>query len=572
MSSRPDLLSDRDLPAAAHAWLARCRPAQVVVVARTADDARRVTSGLPGHAVVRTVLLAAAPAAPAAPAGPAAASAAPGQADDLVRLHHDLTVAGRPHLVVDVAGGPGGPARLARVAPHLRVGGLLVVALPADATSPERRALEERAQELLATQADPDLLEPVRFDRRPQTVRDLHALASTVSDIVVEDGWLRLSGALDVVVRVHEKRVNAYLAARPGRGRVLDVVAATSWRPAGVMTSTEAGETRAERVDCPELTLREYRNVVAEGRMVVRGHGLLFPESHRDPIPERSSSAGVTDWLPGFARLTRKRKPRASLEGPWFYLDNPFRGHFGHAYSEQLGHLWAWERARAEHPDLRLLMLGGDRVRAWELDLLEAAGVPRDRVHASGGAVRVETLVTATPGYVIERYVHPELRPLYERVGVALRELAPNPDAPARLFVTRRGEQRQCRNTPEVEQLVAEHGFEVLAPEQGLSLAEQAGRFARATTVAGFGGSGMFHVLTAPAVERLLMVSNTTYPVANEKLIAGFRGLDIGLFRATSEVVTERPSKAMFHSPHTVDWTREGAALRDALERLPAGR
>lgn len=541
------------LPPDVVAWVAGLRRPRVVVIARTARDAEH--AGLAEGVPVTTVLL------------EESDDETPGE-----RLHHDLSVAGRPHLIIDVCGGAGGPDRLGRVAPHLRAGGVLLVAVPPDGTAPERRALERHAQDLLDTQADPGLRAPTRFDRRPLAVQDRHALASTVTDVAFEGGWLRLSCALDLVVRVHETRVNAHLAARPDRGRVLDVVPATSWRLRGVMTSTDPAETRAEVVDCPELTLREYHHVVAAGRMVVRGHGLLLPESHRDPVPERSSSRGVTDWLPGFARLTRKRKPVRRLDGAWFHLDNPFRGHFGHAYSEQLGHLWAWERARAEHPDLRLLMLGGDRLRAWELDLLEAAGVPRDRVHAVTGPVRVETLVTATPGYVVHRYVHPELRGLYDRVGVALRAraLPSAADAPARLFVTRHGEQRPCRNAAEVERLVEGHGFEVLAPEEGLSLPEQASRFARATTVAGFGGSGMFHALTAPAVERLLLVSSTTYPVANEKLIAGFRGLDIELFRATSEVVTERRSKEMFHSAHTVDWTHEGAALDAALGRLPS--
>lgn len=544
---------DAPLPPAVLGWVAGLPRPRVVVIARSHSDAERETRNLPASVLVRTILL----------------GASEGPQTRGERLHHDLTVAGRQDLIVDVCRGPGGPDRLRRAALHLRVDGVLLVALPRQADAPARQALEQCAHELLTSQADPGLREPTRRDRRPWHQRDRDALAASVKDVAVEDGWLRLRCARGLLARLPEDRANAYLAARPDRGRVLDVVPATTWRPHGRLASTDPAETRADQVDCPELSLREYRDVTVEPRMAAHADGVLLPASLRDPWVARGSSRGVVDWSPGFARTARARTPKRALEGAWFYLDNPFRGHFGHAYTEQLGQLWAWERARAEHGDLRLLMLGGPDVAGWELDLLEAAGVPRDRVHAAGGAVRVETLVTATPAYVIGRYVHPVLRPLYNQVGSSLREQARPRDAPGRLFVTRGGEQRPCRNAAEVEQLVEQHGFEVLAPET-LSLAEQAGRFARAGTVAGFGGSGLLHVLTAPVVQRLLVVSNETYHVANEKLVAGFLGLDVDIFRARSEIVTRHFSQAMFHSAHTVDWSREGAALRETLAGLLA--
>lgn len=543
------------LPPDVGAWVAGLPQPRVVVVARSLRAAERVAAGLAEHVPVRAVVL------ERGPDGETDGET-PGE-----RLHHELTLAGRQDLVVDVCGGAGGPGRLARASLHLRVGGVLLVALPADPGAPARRALERYAGDLRAAQADPDLRPPARKDRRRRRVRDLHAVASAVTDVEVGDRWVRLRCARELLARLPEQRANAFLAARPERGRVLDVEPATSWRPRGRLTSTDPGEARAEVVDCPELSLREYADVVVEPWMAAHSHGVLLPESVRDPWAARGGSRGVVDWSPGFARTVRSRPPRRVLEGAWFYLDNPFRGHFGHAYSEQLGHLWAWERARAEHPDLRLLMLGGADVAPWELDLLEAAGVPRDRVHSSRGAVRVETLVTSTPAYVIGRFVHPVLRPLYAAVGAHLRAQASPRAAADRLFVTRRGAQRPCRNADEVERVVEQHGFEVLAPER-LTLADQAGRFGGARTVAGFGGSGLLHLLTAPAVERLLVVSSTSYHVANEKLVAGFLGLDVAIFRARSEVVTRRFSQAMFHSAHTVDWAREGASLRAALDQL----
>ena len=40
-----------------------------------------------------------------------------------------------------------------------------------------------------------------------------------------------------------------------------------------------------------------------------------------------------------------ERAAGPSLEGTYFHLDNEIRGFFGHALTEQVSRLWAWDQA-----------------------------------------------------------------------------------------------------------------------------------------------------------------------------------------------------------------------------------
>ena len=74
---------------------------------------------------------------------------------------------------------------------------------------------------------------------------------------------------------------------------------------------------------------------------------------------------------------------------------------------------------------------------------------------------------------------------------------ATDPAGSERLFVSRRRHgdlNRLCRDADQVESVFADHGFDIVYPED-YSLPDQAALFRTARVVAGFGGSGMFNLM-----------------------------------------------------------------------------
>ena len=518
---------------------------RVLVLARTREAGSVVAQQAPPRAVVDVVMF----------------------TGDVDELAVELAKLPCPDLIVDICGGAKGPGRIKRSTTRLTVGGELLFWLGDAPGSPDRRAVEEMLSEVRSAQQAPHFRPPdKRRDLRPRALRDLHALAASVDRVSVDDAWVRLHATRGLLARVPELQMNDVLRQRPDVGRIMHVEPADTWTRQSRFASSQPGEEGPDTVTAPELSLREYRDVVCEPRMAAHVARILLPESLRNPLRRRGGSQVVIDWMSG-AAVTTETEPANPLPGVWFYLDNPMRGHFGHALTEQLGHLWAWRRALAEWPELKLLMLGGEVVRDWEYRLLEAAGIGRDRVLATAGPVRVERLVTASAGYVIGEYIHSAQKDLYLQVGAHLAADSELSRTPARIFVTRASDKRRCTNQDEVEQLFVAHGFEIIDPET-MPLADQVTYFRNAEIVAGFGGSGMFHALTAPHIRAMIVISSASYHMANEIIIAAYWGVPISIFRGGSKTTTERFSVAMFHSDYTIDWDREGAQLRSEVAEL----
>jgi capsular polysaccharide biosynthesis protein len=301
---------------------------------------------------------------------------------------------------------------------------------------------------------------------------------------------------------------------------------------------------------------------------------VVLPESFRNPVRRRLRSRTLLDWSQHSVRAPELAEPR-SLSGTWFYLDNIQRGHFGHALTEQLSHVWGWEQARQRHPDLRALVFNwaGHPVADWELELFEAAGVPRDSITVLDEPARVETLVATTPAYAIGPYVHPEYLTTCHSLGRTLATAAEGGPRAERVFLTRRSDKRRCHNADEVEELFERHGFQVVLPER-LPLPEQVQLVRSARVIAGFAGSAMFQLALAERPTHAIVIASETYPAANERQICAAAGHALDLVRCRSDVYTSGFSEASFHSDYTFDADREGAVLTrwlDEARSAPAG-
>ena len=122
-----------------------------------------------------------------------------------------------------------------------------------------------------------------------------------------------------------------------------------------------------------------------------------------------------------------------------------------------------------------------------------------------------------------------------------------------------------------MEAYFAEAGFRIVHPEEH-DLAEQVAMVRSAPIVAGFAGSGMFHLAFTDPQKQVAVISPETYPATNERQICAFVGHDLTMLRCRSDVVTRRFSEASFHSAYPFDFDREGIVLADWLAGLRSSR
>jgi capsular polysaccharide biosynthesis protein len=466
-------------------------------------------------------------------------------------------VAGAPvDLVLDAS--PRGRAQhRLRVAVHaVRPGGAVVVETGADSGV---HRLARRLQRRRTSGPQPD--------RGPKG-RDQAALAASLADLrIEEDGdrvvvvaTTRRQGLAKLGEAAHER----VLAARPSAGRTLLTLPSVAWTAENDVRASSSTNELPRTYSSAPLALREYADATSAGRGVAWADGSVVPASFRLPQRPRLKAPPLEELSPW--HVATPEPAQTFLPGTHFLVDTHVPDHFGHALTEQLGHLWGWDEAAARHPGLRALVHGTEgRVPRFTSELLEAAGVPRDAVTVVEAPVRVERLLTTTAAYVIGHRLHPVIRETYDRVGERLDARSSLTDTPTRLFHTRRHGKRTCRNAAEVEAAAEAAGFTVIRPEEH-SLADQVRMVRRAEVVAGFAGSGLFHVALSARPQHLVVIGSESYPAHNEQAFAALRGHRLDLVVCRPDIPRGRVfTQAAFHSDFVVDWEREGRLLLAAL-------
>ncbi len=326
-----------------------------------------------------------------------------------------------------------------------------------------------------------------------------------------------------------------------------------------------------EELAYPEAQVRRYDGRVAlpGASVVVHGRSVL-PDSFRWHLADDPVTNRLRDVDERFAR------PRSGSIMPWEHLagsyyffayNNP--GHFGHLMTEAVAKMWGWDAAKAADPSLKILCREhpkrpGSAAGRLENVLLPAYGVdPADIVWATG-PVTVDHLVGVTPLWhnAPPYYVNPALLDDWRRLrdGLPQVTVAPQP----KIFVTRASDSnRFCRNAADVESLFVSRGFAVIRPET-FTIPEQAAVFAQARVVAGFGGSGMFNLLYADALEHVVVLNHSAYWGRSEHLFATAHGVDSHFFWSDPDAGPEASS----YQAHQADWDFDFSANREALESL----
>ncbi|MEO5851784.1 MAG: glycosyltransferase 61 family protein [Nocardioides sp.] len=492
------------------------------------------------------------------------------------RLHVRLAALAPVDLVVD-AGGEGAPDRLAHLLGHVRPGGAYACVLPDpadpdDPADPADPAVTEWVERLTALRVALTSGEQEVPPRKAKKRRALATLA-LAARVRLEGRVLVAVNEVAMLAKLHDTEMDDVLRERGGPDQTVVSLPAASWHSRATVRVSRRPPLNdlPTTYAAPALSLREYHQAVCLPRQAAYAGTFVLPESFRDNLQPRLQNPALEDWTARFVR--RPEDPPGSLAGSWFHLDTHLAGHFGHAVTEQVAHLWGWHEAKRRDPSLRALVFAppetpGAPLPAWNADLLEAGGVPREDVHVATGPVRVERLLAATSAYNIGRYAHPVMAETWGRIGAHLDPSGSGGSGPDRVFLTRGGDKRVCRNRAEVEALVAGSGFVVVSPER-LPLAEQVRLVRGASVVAGFAGSAMFHTAFAAGPQHVVVITTETYPAHNEHAIAALLGHRLDLVVCPPDVPRRDPDRftlESFHSDYVVGLDGpDGDFLRAAL-------
>ena len=492
-------------------------------------------------------------------------------------LHAGLAAHGPFDLIVDDTRQKRGRVRLFRnVFFHLRPGGAFIVRnVRAQEKATEARPSDEGLLQLVSR-----LVEiKGREDSAPsgRTEEDEQKLAAAVGRVVLRRQHLLVTNQGSALAKMSEAEMDTVLELRGEEsGRVVESRPSLEFRSRCTLreNTSELSIDMAPVAGIyrvPAMSLREYHDVVcAPGQVAIQGN-LLLPDTYRHNQRKRLKNLYTVELSRRFAMPKHDVSPAESLAGAYFYLDSEFRGHFGHAITEQMSRLWAWPHAKRAEPGLKAVMaLNKDRELAkFEIALYGAAGIDPSDLVLVRGPVKVQRLLAATPMLSNPDYVHPDIRETWAKVGRSLASSAPARDYPRRIFCSRRTSKRACHNAAEVESLFSNHGFEVVYPED-FPLAEQAMIFRQAEVVAGFAGSGLFSLCFCESPKRVVMISSESYMARNEYLIASVLGHEIDVVWCKADI--PRPEngwdKRSTESGFIFDPDREGVYLKAVLASL----
>jgi capsular polysaccharide biosynthesis protein len=421
--------------------------------------------------------------------------------------------------------------------------------------------------------------DPSGLDGAPRWVRQL---AAAVDQVVLAADAAVVTKRVKHLLKAHdEKETTRLLNSREDGLAVVPLATLPSGvlRAKGSITSYETSVPLPgldSEIPYPQHYLRRYEGRIGLAPNGVAFHGhVVLPDSfrwHREKNPVNPRLINVNA---DFARLREQHRPRTELTGSYYFLDYSNSGHFGHLMTEAVAKFWGWDVAKEADPDLKVLLRrqGKNPNRAepqMETRLLEAYGVAREDMVWVDEPVWVDSLVGASPMWHNKTpyHAHPGIRQVWDRLR---RGMVPE-DAPSypKIFVSRRaGGNRACRNVADVEEMFAAHGFEVIRPER-LDLAHQAGVFAGAEVVAGFGGSALFSLMYAEKRPTLIVLNQEAYDSRNEHLYAAVLGCDAHYFWSAPDIAPPASgwSYEAFQSPWTFDFARNEADLKRLLESL----
>jgi capsular polysaccharide biosynthesis protein len=402
-------------------------------------------------------------------------------------------------------------------------------------------------------------------------------LAAAVEEITIRDRYaVLLRSAVDYFVKLRDWEADAVLTRRYGSrwGTVIEDRPATTFIARGTVTSHGDGPIPSGRAKyrVPERFIRRYSEVTCTARQIVRYGRFVLPDSWRHPHQRVLNNRQLVHTSPYVGRYLDTTAPtsKRKLDGTYYYLDTELPGHFGHITTEVLSRAWGWELVRELDPTVKALVSvsrPGDVVPGFQQLIFSGLGISPEDVEIIGPReeVQVECLYAATPQLENPFYVDPDITRTWQRLDKQIPDEASV--SSERIFISRReAPKRHCRETPEIEEFFAGHGFKIVYPED-LPYPAQKAMFKQARIIAGFGGSGLFNMMYAPTAT-IVIISGDSYTAENERLFAAANGNDLHYFWGRSDVSMPqngRFSLSAFTSGFTFDLNGHAEALRTII-------
>lgn len=332
-------------------------------------------------------------------------------------------------------------------------------------------------------------------------------------------------------------------------------------------TST-AQKLPARRMQYPGLTLREFNGetTIKSAMLAVNGATVL-PSSFKHPW--RAWNDGLRNINDHVALLRQDDTNTAPLSGSFYDLTASRDGDDGHFLTESIPKLWGWADAKKRDSDLRALYRtdGVDTDPFFQRAILEAFGIAPDDIHFEHRNVTVERFVSGSQAWQNggRHYVHPVNRETWSRIRTAL--VTADDASPKKVFVTRGTESETPgpRNRASVEQLFRDRGFLIVNVDE-IDVAAQARIFGNAETIAGFAGSGMYRMIFADHLEKVLVLTHEANTGRNEHLFASVLADEIHYFWSKPDV--EHPAGKFSAEAFNSAWDFDFEANIDALARL----
>lgn len=502
------------------------------------------------------------------------------QAATVQEMHDAISRGRQPQLIIEAMARPGfdKAAALRELFLHLSPGGVyatehLGAGLPEAGLTEDGTAVED-IWSLLARMLDYRRWPSGRVKRWHEPPDYLLAMGMGSATVHGSVAFLTRRGRY--FAKVREAELEASVTGRSGadRFRRLQTIGPQTFTSTSrLVTNNPAMEAKLLRStqNVPELVIRAYDRVTCLPRQVTVVDDLMLSTSFHQPWMLPLRSRGVVN-VGQFARPLRRRKA-IHVPGTFFHLDNEWAGHYGHFTTQDIAKLWAWRTARAEYPDIRVLISphdGSEDLAGFQYEVLEAFGVGRSEIEVFTQPIVVDRLVTATQALQNPLFVHPVMLDVWREIRDGLMSRASMTDVPEKVFISR-GAQfgRRCTNAEEVEAYFVEHGFTCVLPEE-LSLPDQAKLFANARVTAGYAGSAMLNLVYAGVPGVRIIIGSESYTSVNEYLISALRGDDIHYYWCTPEIPHPPGtwSGEAFHSDFAFDFVKDGPSLDAVLKSL----
>ncbi|WIE80439.1 glycosyltransferase 61 family protein [Curtobacterium sp. MCSS17_016] len=404
----------------------------------------------------------------------------------------------------------------------------------------------------------------------PREIRELQRSAGITFQ---SDKYSVTVKEVEHLVKIKDDDALAFLPTRLGANNVRLLGSRPGGRSSGSLQASSHGSTSearlpAQKMTYPELTLREFRGRtdIKDGMLAVNTSTVL-PSSFKHPWRTHSTQLrNINDLI---AVVRSGDAEAVHLDGTYYDLTNSAPGNEAHFFTESLPKLWGWREAKERDPSLRAFyrIPSPDWEPLIERTVLQGYGLSADDIHWEHRNVSVGTFVSASQGWQNggSHFAHPVTRDVWRSVRSTL--VRPATSTPQKLFVTRgrTAETPGPRNASEVETFFATRGFEVVDVD-AVSVEERVDLFGNAAVVAGFAGGGMYNMLFAEHLEKVIVLSHESNTGRNEHLFASLLTEEIHYFWSKPDV--EQPEDRFSGEAYNSEWDFDFTVNRSDLERV----